>query len=164
MRALVCMFGAAVAPLVLAVPAAAQTVAATVSGAIDGGFVGPAECAQTFAIGETVSCSRSGADGARFTGAARVDSGGRLRGISRAGHSDAATLTTGSAGTSWTDTVRFGPFADAVTGILFIRMSGDQFASTDGDGRELAAATLSFMRLGVYRDGNRADPNAFDEV
>jgi len=152
------------AALVLAAPAAAQSVAATVNGVIDGTLINPADCAQTFAIGVTVSCTRTGPGGASFAGRARVDDRGRLRGTSAAQHDGAGTVTLGTAGASWTDTARFGPFATPVIGRIFIAMDGFQFATTDGDGSSLAAATGSIMRLGVYRDGNQIDPAAFDEI
>lgn len=153
-----------IAGLLLAAPAAAQTVAATASGVIDGTTMGPADCAQTFAIGVTIGCTRSGAAGASFSGSARVDDRGRLRGISGARHDGAETVTTGTASTSWTDTARFSAFDQTVLGLIFIRMDGTQFAGTDGDGTALGAATLSFMRLGVYRNGDRTTPTAFDEI
>jgi hypothetical protein len=147
-----------------AIPAAAQTVAATGSGFIDGAAVPSPACAQTFSIGETVACSRTGADAATFAASARVDDGGRLRGAAFASHAGAASQTVGTATASWTDSVGFTPFADPVTGLIFMRMRGDQRAATDGDGTALAANAATFMRLGIYRNGDQTDPNAFDEV
>jgi hypothetical protein len=148
----------------IAAPAQAQTVAATVGGAIDGALVPSGDCAETFSVGVTASCGRGGADSAAFSGSARVDDGGRLRGAAFATHADAGTLTLGSATTSWTDRLSFTPFDDAVTGLVFVRMRGEQRASTDGDGSALAANAATFMRMGVYRNGDQLDPNAFDEM
>ncbi|MFN3287777.1 MAG: hypothetical protein ACK40H_04955, partial [Sphingomonadaceae bacterium] len=149
---------AAMAPAV----ALAQSAAIGVSGGIDGAIIPPASCAQTFSVGVTAGCARSGPGGAFFEGSGRGDAGGFLRGDSYAEHDGAGTVTFGAVSASWIDSVSFTPFAVPVTGIIYTRLRGTQSASTNGDGTQ-AALTNTVMRLRIWRDGNVVDPAASDE-
>ncbi len=146
-------------------PAAALPVAAiSVSGEIAGTMVPSSACAQTFSIGVTVDCNRSGPSLAYFEGSGRGDAGGFLRGETYAQHAGATTPTRASTGASWLDQVRFRPFTRPVNAVIYVRMNGTQSARTNGDGTAIAASTLTVMRLVVWRDGAFLDPNARDEV
>jgi hypothetical protein len=151
------------AALVAGAPMAlAQSAAVGAGGAIDGTTIPSATCAQTFVVGVTVTCARTGPDGAFFEGSGRGDAGGFLRGDAYAEHDGAATLTIASVSASWLDSVTFTPFAVPVTGFIYTRLRGTQAASTDGDGT-VAAITNTIMRLRIWRDGDFVDPAATDE-
>lgn len=158
-----------VAGLVLAFAGGAATaqlsVAVGASGFIDGMLVQPSDCGQAFEVGTLVLCNRSGADGAQFSSAALAQPGGNLLGAAFARHDGAASGTIGSASASWTERVSFATLTRPVVVRQWLDITGTQGTTAlSGDGSEIVAEAVTFIRMNVHRDGDFSDPTQFDEL
>jgi len=138
--------------------------ASTASGRIDGAPVACGPAGSNFVVGVTATCDVTDLASNRVQAAARADAGGRLRGLAVATSTGVPGATNATAGVSWTERITYRPLTRAVSLRFGFGFSG--FETSAGVSPSVgapAASVLTFIRLGVRREGSAA-ASAFDEL
>jgi hypothetical protein len=138
--------------------------ASSASGIIGGAAVVCGPAGSTFAVGVTVRCDVTDAASNRVQAQARADAGGRLRGLGVATSAGVVGPTIATAGVSWTERITYSPLRSGVSLRFGFGFSGFENSSgVSASAGTPAASVLTFIRLGVRREGSPA-ASAFDEL
>ena len=138
--------------------------ASTASGRIDGTPVACGSNGFNFVVGVTATCDVSDPASNRVQASARADKGGRLRGLAVATSTGVPNATIATATVAWTERITYRPLTRAVSLRFGFGFSGfESSAGVSTSGGTPAASVLTFIRLGVRREGSFA-ASAFDEL
>jgi len=138
--------------------------ASSASGFIGGTAVACGLAGSNFVVGVTATCDVSVAASNRVQARARADAGGQLKGLGVATSSGGTGPTIATARVSWTERITYSALRSGVSLRFGFGFSG--FENSSGVSTSAgtpAASVLTFIRLGVRREGSALE-SAFDEL